>query len=163
MLRDFIKDLNKAKQGEHIVYSVLSSLYPNYSWEDVSDIREYRYRGDIRATDKATGQKFYFEVKDDSRIAETANILCEEENYLKETDRYIDGGMRADNDYYCVLSQKERKIYIFDFKILQQIYKQGSFKDIEHADQITYCYLLPIGTAKKAGALKKVINYGFDF
>lgn len=102
---------------------MLSSLYPNYSWEDVSDIREYRYRGDIRATDKETGQQFYFEVKDDSRIAETANILCEEENYLKETDRYISGGMYADNDYYCVLSQKERKIYIFDFKILQQIYK----------------------------------------
>ena len=158
MLTNFEADKQAAKAAEKLVRDLLSNLTIGYTFEDVSEEREYRYKGDIRAT-AATGETIYIEVKDDSRIAQTGNILCEEENYIKETDRYIKGNMKSDYDIYAVVSQQNRKVYFFDFKRLQEIYKRGEFKKINHPQQITYCYLLELCRAKQWGALLYTVKY----
>lgn len=159
MLINFNEDKKIGKIGENIALKTLSANYPEYKFIDVSENRKDRYKGDILATDIATGKQFYFEVKNDSRIAETGNIFCEEESYIVNEDRYISGAMQNDNDYYCVVSEAQRQIYIFDFRILKQIYKSGSFRQVNRSDQITYAYVLPIGTAKRHEALKKILYY----
>lgn len=71
----------------------------------------------------------------------------------------IKGNMYCDSDIFCVVSQQARKIYILDFKRLQEIYKKGEYRVIEHPEQTTYCYLLPIHRAKQWGALITTIGY----
>lgn len=159
MIKEFWSDLSKAKYSEQLVREVLSSLTDEYEFQDVSNQREYFYKGDIRAVSKTNGSFFMLEVKDDSRIAETRNVLCEEEVYYKESNYFGKGNMQSDYDIYCVVSQAEQKIYIIDFSILKKIYKQGEFKIIKHFAQDTYCYLLPLGVIKKNGGLIKVIEY----
>ena len=90
MVKDFFKDLNKAKKAEQIVATALSNL--GYSVADVSNDRSFFYKGDLLIT-LPTGEKKFVEVKDDSRIADTRNILCEEEVYYKEHDYYGKGNM----------------------------------------------------------------------
>ena len=58
------------------------------------------------------------EVKNDSCIASSGNILCEEENYIKADNRMIKGNMYCDSDIFCIVSQQARKIYVLDFKRL---------------------------------------------
>ena len=65
--------------------------------------------------------------------------------------------MESDYDIYTIVSESERKIYVLDFKELKRIYRRGEFKQINHPAQITYCYLLPLGLAKKA--MIEVIDY----
>ena len=103
MLKDFYADLEKAKPAEQLVRDTLAALTDEYTFFTVGDVKEYRYKGDIKAVDKA-GKELFIEVKDDSRIADTGNILCEEENYIKEGDYFIDGAMRCDSDIYCVVA-----------------------------------------------------------
>ena len=158
MLHDFKKDLEAAKDAELLTLQALADLTTLYSFEWVGDRRECRYKGDILAT-SANGEQFYIEVKNDKCIATTGNILCEEENYIKEDGRFIKGNMYAASDYFAVVSEQKRVIYIFDFQKLKSIYRKGEFKVIPHAEQDTYCYLLPFGTAKKYGALMHTINY----
>ena len=40
-------------------------------------------KGDIVAVDKATGEKIFIEVKGDTRIGETGNVLLEDEVYYR--------------------------------------------------------------------------------
>ena len=61
-------------------------------------------------------------MKDDSRIADTQNILCEDAVYYKESGRYVKGNMYSDYDIYAVVSKKEKVIYFFDFAKLKEIY-----------------------------------------
>ncbi len=160
MLKDFNNDRAAAREAELIVLDALNSLTTGIIFEDVADDPFYYYKGDIIATD-ASGKEYYIEVKDDSRIADTKKILCEEENYLKESDRYIDGNMRNHGtNVYCIVSKSERKIYVLDYNVLQSIYrKYGEYKIIYHAQQNTYCYLLELCRAKQFGALLATINY----
>lgn len=158
MLDNFFTDLNNAKGAEKIALEVLSSYYEGWELEDVSSYRDCFYLGDIKAT-TTTGAIQYIEVKDDSRIADTKNILCEEENYIAESGCYIDGNMKNNTDLYAIVSQTERKIYLLDFKRLKEIYKRGTYKVIPHAQQTTYCYLLELCRAKQWGALIDVISY----
>lgn len=133
MLSEFYKDLEAAAWAEHLVADTFSSLTTGYTFEWVGDQKEYRYRGDIKAT-AADGREIFIEVKDDSRIADTRNVLCEEENYIKDGDYFIKGNMKSDTDIYCVVSAAERKIYVLDFKVLKKIYKSlGTFNIIRHA------------------------------
>lgn len=161
MLSNFHKDREAAREAEQIVFNTFNSLATGVKFEDVADNPLYYYKGDIVATDLKTGKEYYIEVKDDSRIADTQRILCEEENYLKEDGRFIEGNMCNNfTDIYCIVSKAERKIYILDFKTLQRIYrKYGDFKIIYHAQQDTYCYLLQLCRAKQFGALIKVVEY----
>lgn len=158
MLRDFIKDLQAAKPAEDLVLKTLSNLTTNYTFTNVSNQREYFYKGDILAT-AANGEQYFLEVKNDSRIADTGNVLCEYQNYIKDSDYYIKGNMFSDYDFYCIVSQQLRKIYIIDFSILQANYTRGKHKIIPHWDQDTYCYLLPLTEVERLGGLIATIDF----
>ncbi len=159
MLKNFYKDLAAAKPAEQLVLKTLSSLATDYYFYDVSDIKEYRYRGDIRVINKITNREYFLEVKNDSRIADTGNVLCEYQNYIKDGDYFIKGNMFSDYDFYCIVSQQQRKIYIIDFSILKANYTKGEHKVIYHYDQDTYCYLLPLLVVKRLGGLIAEIDY----
>ena len=150
MLKGFKEDLANAKDAEKIVREVFTSLTDKYQFEDVSEDRSCYYKGDIKAVSVSNNECIYIEVKDDSRIAETGNILCEVEVYYKECDYYGKGNMECDYDIYTIVSKQERKIYVLDFKELKRIHKWGTFREIDHPAQTTYCYLLPLGMAKSA-------------
>ena len=92
MLKEFYNDKEKAREAELLVRDILAALTTDYTFVAIGDVREYRYKGDIKAIDK-NGKEIFLEVKDDSRIADTGNVLCEEENYIKESDYYIKGNM----------------------------------------------------------------------
>lgn len=158
MNNQFYKDLEQGKIGERIVLDALSSYTHTCLIEDISDLKEYRYKGDIRLTDK-NGNQLFIEVKTDSRIADTGNVLCEDEVYFKDGDYYGHANMNCKCDIYAVVSQEEQKIYFIDFSILKQHYRQGEFKQINHSAQITYAYLLPLGVLRKLGGLLGVVKY----
>lgn len=158
MVSNFFIDLNEARAAERIVKDTFASLASGYTFENVANQREYFYRGDIKAT-AADGREIFIEVKDDSRIADTGNVLCEYEVYYKENGCFGKGNMKSNYDIYCVVSQSERKIYVIDFAILKANYTKGTHKIIYHFDQDTYCYLLPIGTIKKLGGLIDIVSY----
>lgn len=160
MRQQFNKDLEKAKTAEKLALEVFTSLATGYSFEDVSNDRQHWHDGDIKATNLTTGKVTFLEIKDDSRIAETQNVLCEEENYYKECDYFGKGSMHYNYQIYCVVSQAERKIYIIDFSVLKSIYKKvGEFKLIKHAAQDSYVYLVPISRLKEAGGMIDIIKY----
>jgi hypothetical protein len=50
MIRDFWIDLDNARYAETLVRETFTALTDRYTFEDVANIKEYRYRGDIRAT-----------------------------------------------------------------------------------------------------------------
>lgn len=158
MLIDFWKDLEAAKPAEQLVLNTLASLATGYTFTNVSNVKECRYKGDILAT-AADGTKTYIEVKNDSRIAETGNILCEYQNYIKDGGYFIKGNMQSAYDIYCIVSQQQRKIYILDFSILQANYTKGKHKIIEHFDQDTYCYLLPLDDMRRLGGVLYELDY----
>lgn len=157
MVNGFFKDLLVAKGAEQIVLSTFSELSSNYTFTDISNKKEYWHKGDILAT-AADGRKIFIEVKDDGRICDTHNVLCEDEVYYYDNG-IKNGNMHSDYEIYCVVSQAENRIYIIDFSILHAIYKKGSYKSIPHAQQTTYAYLLPLRAINEAGGLIAVINY----
>lgn len=156
MLENFEKDLSLGKEAEQIIYDL--AIAAGYKVEDVSNIPECRYKGDLLIT-LPSGQELYIEVKNDNRIADTQNILCEEEVYYKDADYYGAGNMQCNSDYFVIVSKQDRKIYILDFPQLQKVYQNGEFRILEHKDQESYCYLLEVWKAKKLGALIDIINY----
>lgn len=158
MLNNFKNDLMVGKRAEEIVFQVFSSLDSEHKYEMISGFREMFYKGDIVALDK-NGKATYIEVKNDSRIADTGNVLCEEEVYYKKHDYYGKGNMECDCDIYAVVSEEQRKIYVIDFEVLKSNYRKGIYKEIEHPQQTTFCYLLDLYTLKKLGGLISVVNY----
>ena len=159
MLKEFYADLEAAKPAEELVRKTLANLAPGYKFEDVSYETQCYYKGDIKAI-APDGTEIYLEVKDDSRIAETRNILCEEEVYFKWENYFAPGNMQSDYDYLCIVSKSEHRIYVLDFPKLKEIYKiKGDFKIIPHANQNTHCYLVPLFKARNSGALLHTINY----
>ena len=156
--QQFYKDLAAAKVAEKIALQQLALHYPHYHFEDVSDDSYYYYKGDIKLSND-DGAALYVEVKNDSRIAETGNILCEYGNYYKDTNTFGGGAMKNKSDIYCVVSQAARRIYLFKFDILSQNYTSGKHKVIHHAEQDSYCYLFPVEQAIALGALITTINY----
>lgn len=153
MTYQFLLDLEGARASEELVTNYLSTLTDEYKFENVGNVREYFYKGDIKATNLATGEIHMLEIKDDSRIATTHNILCEESSYFFNSKSWRKGNFYSDYEYYCIYSRSESKLYIFDFSILKKIYKKGRLKSITHHDNINEVYLLPLETAKEAGAL----------
>ena len=110
MVSTFYYDLNEAKKAEHLVCSLLSSSTTKYTFRAVGDDPQFYHKGDIegRAQD---GSLFYIEVKNDSRIGETHNILCEEAVYYKRENTKVKGNMYSDYEVYCIVSESEQKIY----------------------------------------------------
>lgn len=158
MLDNFNKDLERGRAAEHLVCEVFSSLDDTHTFSEVGAERAFFYKGDIVATDKA-GKPTYIEVKADSRIADTGNVLCEEEVYYKKHDYYGKGNMQSDYDIYVVVSEEQRKIYVINFECLKKNYRKGEYKVIEHPQQTTYCYLLSLKDIEKFGGLINVVNY----
>ena len=158
-VQNFFSDLAEAKKTEELVRNVFGEMTDEYEFEDVSNERQFFHRGDIRAIHKATGKEVFIEVKDDSRIHNSKNILCEEEVYFKENDYWQKGCMHSNYDIYVVVSRKIHKIYVIDFKKLRQFYKDGEFKKVDHAAQTTYCYLYPLGDAGARGAIISAFHY----
>lgn len=159
MKEQFNKDLVAARHAEGLVHKYFSLLDKEHNFINVAEDPEYFYKGDVLATDNS-GNRIFIEVKDDKRIADTGNILCEENVYYHSSDYLGRGNMQSDCDIYCVVSQPESKIYVFDFKKLKEYYKVlGVYKEIPHADQTTQCYLLPLWVAKKHDILIGTIDY----
>lgn len=158
-MSQFQKDLAQAKYAEQLVREIFEALTTDYAFEDVSNDREYFYQGDIKATAWEDGREILIEVKDDSRIHQTHNVLCEDEVYYKDCDYYQKGNMHNKCDIYVVVSQADQKIYVIDFKILQNNYKRGEYRVIEHPTQASYCYLCGLAAIKSWGALIDVIEY----
>lgn len=158
MLTNFKSDLVKGHRAEQIVKEVFSSLTDKYTFTDVSCDPQYYYKGDIMAV-AADGKQTMIEVKNDGRIHETNNILCEEEVFMKEGGYFTKGNMYSDYEIFCIVSEPGRKIYVIDFKVLKEIYKKGQYKRIDHPQQFSDCYLLDVGTLKKYGGLIEIIKY----
>lgn len=158
MVFNFYTDLNNAREAERIVLEKFSQLAPQYTFTNVSNERQYFHKGDIKAT-AADGREIFIEVKDDSRIHQTHNVLCEYKVYYYESATYGRGNMESDYDIYTVVSKAERKIYVLDFPTLQANYKKGQRKEIPHYDQCTYCYLVSLKTLEQCGAIIDIIDY----
>ena len=157
-MSQFQEDLIAARPAEILVLQVLSSLTNKYNFVDIAAEPQYYDYGDILATGE-DGSEFFIDVKNDSRIWETKNILCEELVYDKRSDREKIGFMYSNYNYICIVSQRESRIYVIDFDILKQIYKKGEFRVFNHPTQYTEGYLLNIATVKKYKGLKAIINY----
>jgi hypothetical protein len=56
MLTEFKNDLAEGKEAERIALEALAAFNSSWTLEDVSDVRECRYLGDIKATHKPTGK-----------------------------------------------------------------------------------------------------------
>lgn len=158
MLNQFYQDLVKARGAEKIVRETFAALTTDYTFENVSSERKYFYRGDIKAI-AADGREIFIEVKDDSRIQETHNVLCETAIYYYDRHEYGKGNMSSDYDIYCVVSRSEQKIYVFDFPTLKANCGKGRRREIEHPEQRTICFLVSLTTLKDCGALIAVIDY----
>ncbi len=158
MVSNFYSDLAQAREAEDIVLNTFNAMSDKYNFVPVGDNPAYYYKGDILAIGE-DGREIGIEVKDDSRIADTHNVLCEEEVYYKSCDYYGKGNMQSDYDVYCIVSRQEQKIYVIDFDILRANYRKGEFREIRHPQQTTYCYLLDIGTIQRLGGLIATIHY----
>lgn len=157
MLDNFDTDLAWGKRAERIVARLAQSN--GVQVQDISDLPQYRQCGDLLIT-LASGQQYYLEVKNDSVVGSSGNILCEEEVYYKENDYFKPGFMYNHSDFLLVVSESQREIYVLDFKIMQQIYKtKGQYKFFDYPQQSSDCYLVPLWLAKKYGAWLETINY----
>ena len=157
MVSNFYQDLEKGRIAEEIVMKVFSDLTDKYTFTSVGDDAECAHKGDIKCEDK-DGKVIYLEVKNDERIVDTKNILCEEEVFYSNGN-IVKGFMYSDYEIYCVVSMSEQRIYVIDFKVLKEIYRKGEFKRIHHFAQFSDCYLVPIWLIKKYGGLITIVNY----
>lgn len=158
MVQKFYEDLERGKEAEKIVLAAFDKKYPEYSFYDVSDDRRYWHKGDIVATN-AAGEHIFIEVKDDSRICDTHNVLCEECIWYEDISAFVDGNMYSQYELYAVLSRAESVIYLIDFSVMKRLYRHlGEYKVMPHKGQTSYCYLLPLGAIEEAGGLIRVIS-----
>lgn len=158
MKEQFLKDLAAAKGAEETVLNTFSHLTDDYAFEDVSNKCSCFHKGDIKCIDRTTGKEIYIEVKDDSRIADTRNVLCEE--FVHYNSGYdVDGFMYNDYEIFAIVSKSERKIYVIDFKTLQKNYRKGELKKIDHPHQYSITYLCGLHQIKAWNALITTIDY----
>lgn len=180
MFDKFKTDLNNAKEAEKIVKDVLESMTNDFDFQDVSEKKECWHLGDIKAYYNYCSYcggfgfggnplsyeeyeeykyNYYIDVKDDSRIGDTGNILCEEQVWFRNKSTPVKGYMYSGYDYLAVVSKKENKIYMLDFHLLQKHYKQGRKIRINHREQYNDVYLYSLDKAKENGILMATIEY----
>lgn len=162
MVGNFYKDLANAKVGEGIVLEVLRNCTEKYEFEDVSNDKAYWHKGDIDAYNTTDNKHYFIDVKMDSKIGITHNILCEEEVYYAAEGVYSPGNMACDYDYLAIISVQCKCIYIIDFKLLKKHFKEGYDYTKNHGDQTTYGTLFPLFMARDYGMLEAIINYEED-
>lgn len=156
---DFWRDLAKAKTVEKKALETFQDLTQDYQFIDVSDNKQYYHKGDIKAIAK-DGREIMLEIKGDTRIHETGNVFCEEQNFWYETGDFTKGNMYSDYQYYCVVSEQAGKIAVIDFKVLQKHYANANhrFVKIPHNDNDSYGYLFPLKEVKALGGLVALID-----
>ena len=160
MVSTFFEDLAEARVYEALVLEVLRNYKSNdYVFEDVTKDSEYYHKGDIVAYDTNTLEEKYIDVKNDSVMHKSHNILCEDKVFYKESNCYKKGFMYSDYDYIAFVSEPEKKIYMLDFALLKKHYKLGKFIRVYHGEQDTLGYLLPLKKAELLGIIKAEINY----
>lgn len=157
MITNFQKDLEKGRIAEGLVMDLFALLSKDYMFVDVASDRECFHKGDILAI-APDGREIYIEVKNDSRIADTGHILCEEEVFYYRDGLSVKGNMYNNTDIYVVVSEKDELVYVIDFKVLQKNYKKGDFMVIPHAQQASYVYLLELCRIKQYGGLIATID-----
>lgn len=150
---------NEAKITEKLVLNVMKSRTNDYEFEHLLDQEEWGHYGDIRATNKKTGEQFFIEVKEDNVIHRTNNVLCEYRKYFFDTATFKPGNMTYNYQFYCVLDQISRKIYVIDFNILRRIYQMGYPVEIEYYNEITFAYKLSLDIPRRYGAILHTIDY----
>ena len=130
-----------------------------YQVEDVSDKAQDYHKGDLLLT-LPTGEQRYVEVKNDTVIGTTHNILCEEEVYYKERSYLAPGFMYNDYDIYAVVSEDTKQIFFFDFAKLKEIYKRfGRYKRFNYPSQYSDCFLLEMCRAIQFKAFLGKVKY----
>lgn len=158
MVANFFKDLERAKTAEVLVKDVLSSMTDDYTFESVGDQRQYYHKGDIKVTDK-NGNEHFIEVKDDTCISKTGNVLCEEEVFYDSIGDYVPGFMTYDYEIFCVASRDANKLYIIDFEVLKRLYRKCPKKDLHHPGQMSICSFVPVAMIRKEGGMIAEIDY----
>lgn len=162
MVKNFYSDLAKAKLGENIVRQVLQGCQDEYEIYDVSEDKEYWHKGDIEIYDVEEHISYYLDVKDDSRIHQTGNLLAEHRVWYAKGG-WCEGFMQnSDYDYIGYLSQPDKMIYILDFRMWQKYYltKSQRHLQIPHGGaQTTDGYLMSLDTARKLGIVIAEIKY----
>lgn len=158
MICGFYTDSANSKCAERLVLDYLQAQMPSFTFEDVSAIPDYYYKGDIKAT-SPYGDTLFIEVKKDSRIGATGNVLCEEKVRFHMGDYFTNGNMQGACDVYAIVSYETNTIYFLDFKILKSIYKEGRYREIEHPEQTTYCYLLPLAKLNACGGIIETATF----
>jgi hypothetical protein len=154
MASNFKKDLAKAKIGERTVLEVLRNTTDEWYFSDVSDDASCYYKGDIEAWDIIQGS-FFIDVKMDSRIADTGNVLCEHKVYSYNKNEYLKGNMQSDYDALAVISVTAQKIWIIDFDVLKKHYKEGKHYVKDHYDDYGNLAQKTIGTLCSLEKIKK--------
>lgn len=157
---DFWKDLAEAKKVEQLAMEVFQSRSEEWSFTNVSDDKEYFHRGDLIA-ERADGRKVFLEIKADTRIADTGNVYCEEQNYWFDQGKYSLGNMYSNYQIYCVVSESARKIWVIDFEVLRAHYGNANHKYIRvpHKDNVSYGFLFPLYELAEKGGLIATIDY----
>lgn len=156
--QQFLTDAAAAKPAEELVAAVMSSLTSDWCFEVIEGEDKDQHKGDIKATDLFTGFSLYLEVKNDGVIGTSGNVLCENQKYFYDKG-YKAGNMTYDYEYYCVISQDSRTIYVIDFSILKNIYKSGRPMTKLNEYDITYGYLVSLKDIAAKGGLLKTIAY----
>lgn len=158
-MSEFQRDLAQAKRVEKKALDTFQELTQEYTFIDVSDEKEYYHKGDIKAINK-DGKEIMLEIKGDSRIHETGNVFCEEQNFWYESGTFTKGNMYSDYQIYCVVSEQAQKIAVIDFNILRKNYAAAhhSFKKISHKDNDSYGYLFPLKEIKALGGLIAIVD-----
>ena len=156
---NFKADLLKSKEAEKIALDVLTHTTEDKCFNDVADIQEFWHKGDILVFDRNREFDCFIDVKDDSRIADTHNILCEERVYYRKQKKFKQGFMYSEYDYLDIVSKKESKIYIIDFKKLQKHYKEGKSMCLQYSWQYSDIFLYPLEKAYKYNMVVAEIDY----
>lgn len=154
---DFKADLQTGKDGERIALEVLCNITENYAFQDVSDVKEMYHKGDIIAY--KDDESYYLDVKNDSKIHATCNILCEDKIFYRRNKEMKEGFMASEYDYLVIVSQPEKKIYIINFDKLKKHYKEGRRQEMHYSWQYSICYLYPLEEAYKHNMVEAVIEY----
>lgn len=167
MIKGFKEDLAAAKPAERMVRLALESAYEgkDVTFEDVSDEKECRYKGDIKVC-LGNGKAQYIDVKDDGVWARSGNLLAEDMVWYCNSGKQ-DGFMRhAKYNIVAYHSKKLSKILLIDFKKWKAEYKKpnnGWYKVIPHGGtQTTYGYLNPIEKMKELGVVMMEIDYSYS-
>lgn len=158
MITSFWYDLQIAKTAEEEVISALSNLAPDIEFINVSNDKEYFYKGDIKAI-LPDGRCAMIEVKRDTRIGDTHNILCQEAKKYWDKDYWQKGTMHSDYEIYAIVSPQRRRVCFIDFKVLFAHYKEGKHKVFITEEAAEDIYLLPLEYLEEQGGIIATVDY----